>query len=138
LRIWRGLFGWCEALAVRGDAAGQHALGACYFHGEGVSRHVNEAVEWYRWAAECGHARAQLRLGRVLFEGGNPALGVRWFCTTAEQGVVDGQLVLAHCYEAGVGGVGKDREMAIVFFLLALTQGDSHGEPSLRTLGVLP
>ena len=47
--------------AERGDASAQYQLGVCYDKGAGVQ--ANEAVKWYRKAAEQGYAAALCNLG---------------------------------------------------------------------------
>lgn len=56
------------------DAAAQYNLGLAYHKGLGVPQDYEEAVKWYRLAAEQGNADAQLSLGFMYDEG----LGVPW------------------------------------------------------------
>ncbi|MDO5297564.1 MAG: hypothetical protein Q4F00_13225 [bacterium] len=44
--------------AVQGDAYAQKNLGDCYIQGKGVEKDQQQAVYWYRKAAEQGHADA--------------------------------------------------------------------------------
>ncbi|MDP2602812.1 MAG: tetratricopeptide repeat protein [Deltaproteobacteria bacterium] len=44
--------------ANKGDARAQHILGVMYASGRGVSQDYNQAVSWYRKAAEQGYADA--------------------------------------------------------------------------------
>ena len=53
---------WIEA-ADDGDTEAQCNIGFCYRRGLGVKKDSCKAVEWYRMAAEQGHARAQNNLG---------------------------------------------------------------------------
>ena len=48
--------------AEQGDATAQNNLGFCYEDGRGVSKDLNEAIEWYRKAAQQGIENAKLRL----------------------------------------------------------------------------
>ena len=41
--------------AKKGDADAQYGLGNCYFYGKGVAKNCEEAVKWYKKAAEQGH-----------------------------------------------------------------------------------
>ncbi len=56
LKEWR-------PLAEQGAAGAQNILGLMYATGEGVPQDNNEAVRWYRLAAEQGDDRAQYILG---------------------------------------------------------------------------
>lgn len=40
--------------ANAGDASAQNELGICYAKGKGVTKNLNEAIKWYRKAAEQG------------------------------------------------------------------------------------
>ena len=51
-----------EVVAERGDASAQFCLGHMYETGLGVEKDDVKAVEWYRKAAEQGHAKAQDKL----------------------------------------------------------------------------
>lgn len=49
--------------AVMGDEKAQFVLGLMYSVGEGVEENDQEAIKWYRLAAEQGYADAQNNLG---------------------------------------------------------------------------
>lgn len=51
------------------DAEGQYNLGARYATGLGVKQNNQKAVQWYRKAAEQGHAKAQCVLGLRYVKG---------------------------------------------------------------------
>ncbi|WP_130471769.1 tetratricopeptide repeat protein [Candidatus Magnetaquicoccus inordinatus] len=55
--------------AVQGDCNAQCSLGKMYERGEGVLRDGNEAVKWYRLAAEQGDDHAQRALGFIYANG---------------------------------------------------------------------
>ena len=44
-------------------------MGFRYYNGEGVEKNMTEAVEWWRKAAEQGHAKAQFILGDCYYKG---------------------------------------------------------------------
>ncbi len=58
-----------RALAEKGDAAAQFALGVHYATGEGVSQNYGEAVRWFSMAAEQGQVMAQATLGAYYWAG---------------------------------------------------------------------
>ena len=45
--------------AEQGNATAQYNLGVMYDNGQGVRQDDAQAVQWYRKAAEQGHAKAQ-------------------------------------------------------------------------------
>ena len=49
--------------AKGGDAEAQFQLGSRYYRGEGVSKNLKNAVNWWRKAAGSGNAWAQHNLG---------------------------------------------------------------------------
>ena len=48
--------------AAAGNIRAQVALGNCYLGGKGVKANFNEAVKWYRMAADKGNTEAQFNL----------------------------------------------------------------------------
>ena len=67
-------------------------MGICYFGGEGVREDKEEAVKWFRKAAEQGIAEAQFQLGNCYFNGEgvreDKTEALKWFRKAAEQGYV--------------------------------------------------
>ncbi|MBQ2247511.1 MAG: SEL1-like repeat protein [Tidjanibacter sp.] len=60
---------WTYKAAIKGHVEAQRSLGGKYFFGNGVTKDVNEAVKWYRKAAEQGDEYAKDKLWE---------LGERW------------------------------------------------------------
>ena len=77
-------------LAERGDAQAQVALGARYFHGQGVIQDYKEAVKWWHRSAEGGNASAQDNLGWMYRDGRgiiqNNVYAHVWFNIAASNG----------------------------------------------------
>ena len=74
------------------DADAQYRLGLCYEYGEGVTQSYEEAVKWYRLAAEQNNADAQNRLG-LCYEYGNGVQqsyrnAAKWYCKAENNGYV--------------------------------------------------
>ena len=69
-----------------------------YYEGKGVPQDYEEAVKWYRLAADRGNADAQCNLGQMYYEGeGVPQdynEAVNWFQLAADQGNGDAQEAL--------------------------------------------
>ena len=89
----------------------QYSLGDCYYYGWGVAEDEEEAVKWYRKAAEQGYAGAQNDLG-LCYKNGygvekNAAKAVEWYRKAAEQGEMHAQYNLGGCYGNGIGGLGS-------------------------------
>ena len=57
-------------LAKKGHSDAQTLLGSIYDYGQGVPQSNQEAVKWYRKAADQGNAQAQFSLGVMYDKGG--------------------------------------------------------------------
>ena len=89
----------------QGYAPAQHQLAEMYSKGEEVRQDIEEAIKWYKRAAEQGFVLSQYSLG-LLYDMGN---GVnqdfkeakKWYQKAAEQGFARAQNNLAQMYETG-------------------------------------
>lgn len=85
-------------LAREGNSSAQTAIGEMYLRGYGVSKNYNEAVKWFRLAADQGDPFAQYNLG-LMYQHGT---GVnkdyqearKWFQMAANQGHTSAKLSL--------------------------------------------
>ena len=86
-----------------------------------------EAIEWYRAAANQGHAAAAFALA-IIYDHGEGAVyeddteAVKWYELAAETGHGRAQLILAEMYRRGQG-VPEDYVMAYSLFSRAAAQG---------------
>jgi len=60
---------WYRLAAAQNHPRAQHALGVCYFYGDGVDEDKAASVRWDTLAAAQGHAKAQYSLG-VCYDNG--------------------------------------------------------------------
>jgi TPR repeat protein len=99
--------------AQQGDAKAQDKVGFCYEYGLYVaSIDIEEAIRWYRLAAEQGLLGAQNTLGRLYSSNHNYEEAVYWYRLAAKQGDIYAQMHLGYCYEEGLG-VPKNIQEAI-------------------------
>ena len=109
-------------------------LGTSYFYGIGVSQNYETSVEYFRKAAEQGHAEAQWSLGLCYFEGTgvkqNYETAVYWYRKSAEQGFVPAQFYLGNCYYSGYG-IAENHVTAIEWFRKAAVQDYSDAQFNL-------
>jgi len=80
--------------AQQGDAEAQFKLGDALEYGKGIYRDTEEAIHWFRQAAEQGHILAKYDLSMYL----NNDEGIYWLRQLAEEGYAEAQLNLAHIY----------------------------------------
>ena len=96
-----------------GSLEAQRDLGALFATGDWTGpRDVVRAAEWYRRAAERGHADAEYNLGFMYLLGEgvqtDPDEGLRWLRRSADQGGETAIRLLADLYRNGIYGVSAD------------------------------
>ena len=114
--------------AQSGDATAQCNLGLCYYYGNGVSRDLYAAADWFRKAADQGNAHGQKWLG-VCYQWGrgvptSHAEAAFWYRKAADQGLASAQSNLGFCYQTGKG-VAEDYAQAVYWYRKAADQGDA-------------
>ncbi len=111
----------------------QYQIGKEYYE----QQDYDEAIKWFRKAAERGDAKGQNVLG-VMYENGQGvpqdyAEAIKWFRKAAEQGDANGQNNLGIMYENG-HGVPEDYAEAVRWYRKAAEQGDANGQLFLGTM----
>lgn len=96
------------------------------------------AVRYFRKAAEQGYAPAQFNLGVCYANGAgvekDMVEAVKWFRKAAEKGMPEAQWAMAGCY-AGGEGVEKDMGEAVRWARKAARQGHPIAKKALKELG---
>jgi TPR repeat protein len=118
----------------------QFQLGNNYYDGQGgVNRDYQQAMYWYRKAADQGYAEAQSRLGS-LNENGRGSVASKdygqakaWYQKAADQGDRDAEFSLGWLYEKG-RGVNKDYGEAKAWYQKAADQGYEPAKDALKRL----
>ena len=117
-----------EPRAEPNDAEAQYKLGERYFQG----KDKEEAVKWYRRAAEQGHAQAQGQLGYCYAFGEGVAEdegeAVKWYKKAADQGGAGAQYRLGMHYHFDGQGVAKDAMEAVKWYRKAADQGHAASQ----------
>lgn len=75
-----------EGPAAKGDPDAQFDMGQAYKLGRGVTPDLARAEQFYRAAAESGHARAADNYGLLLFQSGRQQQAMPWLEQSAERG----------------------------------------------------
>lgn len=125
-------------LAERGDVAAMRNLGHLYRWGQGVERDIQQAMHWYRRAAETGFARAQANLAAIYLQGDEGvsidyAEAHKWFEAAARQGHAVAQYNLGLMYELGLG-VEKNEAIALGWYNNAAKTGQPDALERLSLL----
>ncbi|MEM7072770.1 MAG: tetratricopeptide repeat protein [Pseudomonadota bacterium] len=111
--------------------------GLQYEKGDGVEQDYDQAVYWYRKAAEQGFAIAQSNLGWMYeVEKGvvrNYAQAPHWYRKAAKQGNALAQNNLGLMYDQGRGVVKSD-QTAYLWFALAAAHGNESAQKTISIL----
>ena len=81
------------------ELAGDYAKGLQYQRGDGVTADYNQAIEWYRKAADGGYGQAEYALG-LMTDAGHGVVrdekaAIEWFRRAAEHDFAEAQVRLA-------------------------------------------
>lgn len=132
-----------KSLAEGGNAEAQFYVGLMYDNGEGVTQdyrqvvtHVQQAMTWYRKAAEQGFAPAQTNLGIILEMGGqverNYKEAASWYRKAADQGDAAAQFNLGLIYYSGRGDdIASDYKEAATWLSKSAQQGNAAAQVAL-------
>jgi predicted aspartyl protease len=104
-----------------------------YVEGKGVTQDYNEAVKWFRLAAQQGNAKAQKFLGAIFHDGGKGVTqdykeAAKWYQLAAKQRDVEAQAVLGDIFYDGGKGVTQDYKEAANWYRLAADQGNDDAQ----------
>ena len=126
----------CRELAAAGVPVGMFLLARSHQYGRGIAKSDQEAVRWYRDAAERGNASAMANLGYMYDVGAgvrnDDAEAVRWYRLAAEAGNPLAMENLGLFYKAGRGGARDDAE-AVRWYRAAAERGYTR---SMALLGL--
>lgn len=105
-----------------------------YEIGDGVEKDLDQAMIWYKKAAEEGSVRGQNRLAWFYHTGTavkkDCKKAVEWYTKAAEQGDESAQFYLALHYNEGEG-VEQNYEEAVKWYKRAAEQGDASSQCNL-------
>ena len=111
--------------AKKGNSTALFNLGAAYYFGQkGVQTNEEEAIKWWKKAAEAGVLEAQYNLGAYYHNHHRYSAAAEWYRKAAEQGEVEAMNKLAFYYEFGEG-VRRDMNEAIKWWKKAAGKGNS-------------
>ncbi len=111
------------------DADGLYNTARNYRYGlGGLKKDEATALEWYRKAADKGHADAMNMIGRYYAEGwGNlkkdEATALEWYRKAADKGNIYALCNIAVYYQNGLGGLKADKATALEWYRKAADKG---------------
>ena len=120
--------------AYNGNHKAQLWLGNTYYHGWGVARNYDKALEWYLKAAEQDYANAQYNAGSVyehIYHDYPKAL--KWYQKAANHNHSNAQNSIGTMFLQGKG-VTKDHQTAINWFQKAVEQGCANAQYNLAVM----
>jgi TPR repeat protein len=117
--------GKTRALAEKGNPVAQYKLAQILSEGDAEDQNIEEALAWYKKAADGGNADAQAKLGHLYMAGDvvqrNYVTAAYWYRQAALQGHSDAQAEYGDLYYLGYG-VPQDYGEALKFFQEAALQ----------------
>lgn len=117
-----------QEMADPGEPEVWHALGDAFDTGWGTRKDSIEAMIWFMRAADAGHTKSMVRLGRVFQNEETEECDQRAiarFQQAAELGNTEGMISLGFAYRDGRGVDADPRESAN-WFIKAVESGNSH------------
>lgn len=108
--------------ADAGDVDAQFRVGNAYDFANGAPHSVENAIKYYRLAAEQGHVEAQNSLASVFQAEKNYAEAKTWYARAAAQGHPLATNSLAYLYDLGLG-VPQDRAKGFELYTRAADLG---------------
>jgi len=124
-------------LAIDGCADSQAMVGFMLENAEGCSANLEEAVEWYKKAADQGQPEACFNLGQILRSEKlgtvDESLAFNYFMKSAHAGNLYAMFEVAQMLENGVG-VQKSLERAINWYETAAKYGHEKAKEILNRL----
>ena len=131
---------WYQKAAEAGDPCAQNNLGVMLASGLGGPKDVEKAVYWYTKGAEGGDGVAKGNLGMHLAEGRGTRRNYRAAARLLKEAIKEdpyysrNHLLLAQCYEHGVGGRSA-RRLALHHYQEASDFGSLEAREALKRLG---
>jgi uncharacterized protein len=125
-------------LAKVGDEDAQMAVARHYELGNKVKRSRLEAAKWYRLAMDQGNVEAQLRLARLVHQGGDGLkqdfiMAAQLYREAAELGNAEAQNWLGYCFQHGIGVEANDQSA----FEWYRQSADAGFAPAQSNLGLM-
>ncbi len=116
-----------------GDKSAQSDLAQRYYYGDGVAKDYQEALKWFKLAAET-YLDAKCYVGYIYYHGEGVAQdyqeAIHWFKKAADNGSARANWSLGAMYSAGQG-VSPDEIEAVKFFRLSAEEGFGYAQEAL-------
>lgn len=122
-------------LAEGGDPQAQYLVGRMHHTGtENQPQNIEQAVSWYRKAAEQGHAQAQFDLGSCYLQGWgvvkDSAQALEWYLKAAAQNHLLAMFSVGSLYSNGIGTT-QSPEQAANWYRKAAELGHAQSQYNL-------
>ncbi len=126
-----------QPLAQKGDPFAQYTLGFMYAFGQGIRQNNDEALNWYRKAADSDYAAAQYQLGLAYANGKgvpkNDTVAATWYRKAANHNFMPAEFLLGVAYAYGKGLTQNDIDAAS-WYRKAAIQGFAEAQVALGEL----
>jgi len=129
------IINWFVDIALNDDHEVQFLYGRMCEHGIMMEKNIEEAVNWYKLAAEAGHIGAQRRLGVIHYLGRgvekNTKEAIKWFTMAADQGDAASLSNLASLY---YNSEEPDYQKSFKYYKMLAERGDKDAQFLLATM----
>ena len=110
-------FEYMKKGALEGSVGAQCNLGSFYAQGIGTPKNFNAAIEWWKKAAEQGHAISMYYIATSYLDGNNgipvdKTTALYWLTKSSDYGNTEAKLALVNFYIKG-DGIAKDINKAV-------------------------
>ena len=120
--------------AKKGSVSAIFNLGAAFYFGkQGMRENKEEAIKWWKKAAEAGLLEAQYNLGAYYHNNHLYYTAAEWYRKAAEQGNAKAMNTLGFYYEYGEG-VRQDTNEAIKWYTKAAEKGNADAMYNLGSI----
>ena len=119
---------WAKKSAALDYKGGYYGLGLAFLKGYGVEdKDKEQAIKWFRKAAEKGHTRAQVKLASLLrFD--NPDETIKWLMKAAEQDNLNAINNIGYMWAAGHMSTFGDNTEAYKWYIRSAKLGNKVGQ----------
>ncbi|MBL1419483.1 MAG: SEL1-like repeat protein [Alphaproteobacteria bacterium] len=132
-------YNWFVKAADNKLAVAQFSVGMMLEHGKGTARNLDQARQYYQYAAEQGNLMSIYRLAMMNAAPQNPIIkpdfnvALKWFSMAANAGLVDAQYNLAVMYEKG-HGTDVDLVETYKWYSIAGNKGDQQARKRAKII----
>lgn len=131
-------FDYMKKGALEGNVGAQCNLGSFYAQGLGTPKNISAAIEWWKKAAEQGHAISMYYIATSYLDGNNgipvdKATALYWLTKSSDYGNTEAKLTLVDFYLKG-DGITKDISKAVLLLKQIIESTNCQKETKINAV----